>query len=111
MIAAAAVLQWAIVLERVWAAAWAWYKFVDYGGGGHIVVGRMPQIVFLIGSIALAGIGHALSKAESGAGGSVFWRRLAQVAWSAVSICAMVWIALLLSPLVTFQAGLTPLTH
>src|SRR6266702_1887908 len=35
MIAATAVLQWRIVLERSWAAAWAWYKFVEYGGGGH----------------------------------------------------------------------------
>jgi hypothetical protein len=111
MIAATAVLQWSIVLERVWAAALAWYKFVDYGGGGQIVVGRMLQIVFLVGSITLAGIGHALSKAESSAGGSVFWRRLAQFGWSAVSICVMVWIALLPSPLVTFQGGLTPLTH
>jgi hypothetical protein len=111
MIAATAVLQWSIVLERSWAAAWAWYKFVDYGGGGHIVVGRMPQIMFVIGSIAIASIGHALFKAESSKGGSVFWRRLAQFGWSAVSICALVWVALLLSPLVTFQAGRAPLTH
>jgi len=108
MIAVTACLQWSIVLERSWAAAWAWYKFLDYGGGGHIVVGWMAQIVFIIGSIALAGIGHALSKAESSEGGSVFWRRLAQFGWSAISICALVWIALLLSPLVTFQAVAHP---
>ena len=87
-----------------------WYNFVDYGGGGHIVVVRMPQIVFVIGSIALAGIGHALSKAESSEGASVFWRRLAQFGWSAISICASVWIVLLLSPLVAFQAGSVPVT-
>jgi len=39
IVAIAAALQWSVVLERTWAAVWAWYKFAGYGGGGHIVVG------------------------------------------------------------------------
>ena len=103
MIATAAVLQWAIVLERASAAVWAWYKFVGYGGGGHIVVGRMTQVLFLLGSVALAGTGCALSKAESSGAGSMVWRNLAQFGWSSITVCIGFWIILLVSPLVTFQ--------
>lgn len=103
IIAGVAILQWAVVLERACAAVWAWYKFVGYGGGGHIVVGWMTQVVFLLGSIALATIGHALFTAESRGGASVFWSGLAQFGWLAISVCILVWVVFLLSPIVTFQ--------
>ena len=45
-----AILQWAIVLERSVAAVWAWYKFVGYGGGGHISLGQTTPMVFCVGS-------------------------------------------------------------
>jgi len=32
IIAIAAILQWSVVIERAWAAVWAWYKFAGYGG-------------------------------------------------------------------------------
>src|SRR5258705_12202359 len=54
VVAIAAALQWSVVLERSWAAVWAWYKFTGYGAGGHIVVGRPVQVVFLLGSCVFA---------------------------------------------------------
>jgi len=101
LIGTAALLQWAVVLERTWAAAWAWYKFVGYGGGGHIVVGRTTQIVFLLGSGVLAAVGYALSRAESG--GSGLWRGVSRFGWLSITVCTLLWIALLVSRLVTFQ--------
>jgi hypothetical protein len=102
LIATAALLQWSVVLERTWAAAWAWYKFDGYGGGGHIVVGRTTQIVFLLGSGVLAAVGYALFRAES-TGGSGLWRGVSRFGWLSITLCTLFWIALLVSPLVTFQ--------
>ena len=96
----AAVLQWTVVLERSWAAVWAWYKFAGYGGGGHIVVGRPIQLVFLLGSCALACIGYALSRAELTAVGTGVWEKLARLAWSSIAVCTLFWFVLLLTPLV-----------
>lgn len=103
LIATGAVLQWAVVLERTSAAIWSWYKFVGYGGGGHIVVGRTTQIIFLLGSCVLAAIGYALAKAESSGGGSGLWRGVSRFGWLSITVCTLVWLALLVSPMVEFQ--------
>lgn len=100
--AIAALLQWAVVLERSWAAVWAWYKFFGHGGGGHIVVGQTTQVVFILGSAVVAGIGYLLFKAESKITDSGIWKRLARFAWSSVTVCILFWIVLLVSPLVRF---------
>lgn len=102
-IATAAVLQWLVVLERATAAVWAWYEFVGYGGGGHIVVGHTIQAVFLVASAVVAVIGYALSNAERQGGDSRVWQYLAQFGWVSIAICTSFWMALLLSPLVTFR--------
>lgn len=103
VIAAGAVLQWAVVLERASAAVWAWYKFSGFGGGGHIVVGRTPQVVFLLGSVVIAALGYGLSSAEASGGDSGLWRGVARFGWLSITVCTLFWIALLVSPLVTFQ--------
>jgi hypothetical protein len=100
VVAIAAALQWSVVLERSWAAVWAWYKFTGYGAGGHIVVGRPVQVVFLLGSCVFACIGYTLSKAELTAVRAGFWGKLARLAWSSIAVCTLLWFVLLLTPLV-----------
>jgi hypothetical protein len=34
------------VAERIAAAIWQWYKFKDYGGGGHVTLSRQTAIEF-----------------------------------------------------------------
>ena len=102
-IAVAAVLQWTVVLERTWAALWAWYKFWGYGGGGHIAVGVVTQGVFFLGSAALAALGYALCRAESKGGGSRLWHSVSKFGWMSITACTLLWLALLLSPLATFH--------
>jgi hypothetical protein len=101
-IATAAALQWAVVTERIWAAIWAWYKFAGFGGGGHIVVGRTTQMVFFLGSTALAVVGYLLSKAEAG-GASKVWRVAARYGWLSIVVCTVFWAGFLLTPLVALQ--------
>lgn len=100
----AAVLQWIVVIERVWAAMWAWYKYAGYGGGGHIVVGATTQTVFVLGAGGLAVLGFFLARTES-ARGSTAWRGIARFGWLAITLCTAVWAAFLASPLVVFHAG------
>lgn len=102
MIAAVAVLEWTVVIDRVCAAVWAWYKFVGYGGGGHIVVGRNTQMMFYSLSTVLAIVGSLVSKAELGDSSNV-WKGVAQFGWLAIVVCAVLWSIFLLTPLVTFQ--------
>jgi hypothetical protein len=99
--AIASALQWSIVVERTWAAIWACYKFTGYGGG-HIVVGRRIQVLFLLGSCVLACICYALSRAERKAVGAGVWERLAQLVWVSIAVCTLFWFVLLLTPLVAF---------
>ena len=101
-IGAAAALQWTVVLERTWAAVWAWYKFAGYGDGGHIVVTPFVQVVFLVGSCVLVCIGYALYRAEARAAGAGVWEKLARLAWSSIAVCTLFWFFLLLTPLVAF---------
>lgn len=103
LIATVALLQWAVVLERACAAVWAWYKFFGYSGGGHIVVARTTQVVFLFGSAVLIAVGYSLFRAESKVGGSGLWRGISRFGWLSITACTLIWIVLLLSPLVTFQ--------
>jgi hypothetical protein len=102
-IAAAALLQWVLVLERSWAAVWAWFKFNGFGGGGHIDVGGATQALFLFGSTCMALAGYALAKAQEGEAGSRAWARIARLSWTSIILCTALWVLLLLSPLVEFR--------
>jgi hypothetical protein len=101
--AVVAALQWAVVLERTWAAFWAWWKFSGYGGGGHIVVGQSTQIVFLLGSGVLAVVAYWLWRTERTQDSSRFWRGASRFASISMLVCTLLWIGLLVSPLVSFQ--------
>jgi hypothetical protein len=96
-------VQWGVVLERVWAAVWAWYKFVGFGGGGHIVVGRTTQLVFYVSSVLLAVLAYFLSEAELGDKGSRIWHCVARTTWLAVAACVVLWTLVLISPLAVFE--------
>jgi hypothetical protein len=102
LVVIAAILQWIVVLERVYAAVWAWYKYAGYGGGGHIVVGFPAQAVLFSGAGGLAVLGYFLSNIE-GARGSKAWRVVARFGWLAITVCTALWAALLASPLVAIH--------
>src|SRR6266568_4665578 len=101
-IAVAAILQLVIIIDRSWAALWAWYKFVGDGGGGHIVLRGSTQATFFVGSSVLAGVGYQLWRSERRETGTRLWRGLAQFGWSSIVVSLLFWIALVASPLVTF---------
>jgi len=101
-VATVAILEWSVVIDRVCAAVWAWYKFVGYGGGGHVVVGRNTQVAFFLLSAVLAIVGYLLSKAEMGSASKV-WSSVAQIGWLAIVVCVIFWNAFLATPLVTFH--------
>jgi hypothetical protein len=103
MVLVAAALQWGVVVERLSAAAWAWYKFSGYGGGGHIVLGPATQTLFILGSTVLAASGYVLSKRESQVAGSQTWSGLAQLGWISIAICTLLWIGFLFSPFAAFR--------
>ena len=98
----AAALQWAVVLERTWAAIWAHYKFSGYGGGGHIVVGQSTQVIFLLGSGLLVAVGYSLWRIERIEDTSRFWRGVSRLASLSILVCTLFWVVLLVSPLVSF---------
>jgi hypothetical protein len=101
-VAIVAVLEWSVVLDRVCAALWAWYKFVGYGGGGHVVVGRNTQEAFFLLSVLLATVGYFLSKAEMGSSSRV-WSSVAQLGWLAIVVCVIFWGAFLATPFISFH--------
>jgi hypothetical protein len=69
MISIAAVLQWAVVLEKAFVAAWMWYLYATFAG--HLTLGR-THLLFILGSGAAAATGYALFKAESSLPGQRF---------------------------------------
>ena len=98
----AVVIQWTIVAERSWAAGWAWYKFSgEYGGGGHITVGVLSQLLFYVFSVFLIGFAFRLSR-PSGA-----HSRFARVLFLASITASLVWTAILISPLAVIRPALT----
>ncbi len=101
-VAIVAVLEWSVVLDRVCAALWAWCKFVGYGGGGHVVVGRNTQEAFFLLSVLLATVGYFLSKAEMGSSSRV-WSSVAQLGWLAIVVCVIFWSAFLATPFISFH--------
>lgn len=94
-----AVLQWIVVVERCWAAAWQWYKFAGNGDGGYITVGLFTQIVFFILSAAIAFAGFVLSR-YVGHGAVALASKVGAIS---LFIGMIVWGAVLMSPLVVFR--------
>ena len=99
VVALAAVLQWIVVLERCWAAAWQWYKFTGYGGGGYITVGPSTQVVFFVLSTVIALAGFILSRyAEHGTAALA-----SKIGAISLLVGMIVWAAVLISPLAVFR--------
>lgn len=61
----AANFQCYLVVERIVAAGWAWYKFRDYGGGGHIMLSPETSVWFVLISIGLLFAGFGLCQGGS----------------------------------------------
>jgi hypothetical protein len=52
---ATALMQWLGVGERIHHAIWQWYKFADYGGGGHTTVGYSAVLLtFTLSAVAIS---------------------------------------------------------
>jgi len=99
----AAVVQWAVLLERTLAVVWEWYKFHGYGGS-QITVGKNTQVLFYLLSSLTALIGLIFSRQAGDAGASELIRRkVSRISVLAIVIGMLFWTVILLSPLVTFR--------
>lgn len=103
LILIAALAQWSLLLERTWAAIWAWYKFYGYGGGGHITVGKNTQILFYILSIILALVGLMLSHQSNNYIASRVRKKLIRLGSFALVLGTLFWTVILMSPFVMFR--------
>lgn len=101
-IGVAAILQWGVVVERVFVTAWTWYKFLGYGSEKYTVAGQTTQTIFLIGSFLVSCLGYVAYRVEVKYEKMSFWRWLSKVAWMSVAICTLIWICFLASPLIKF---------
>ena len=99
VVAIGVVIQWSMVGERLYAAAWHWYKFKNYGGGGQIIVGRYTQMMFYVLTVALIGIAGLIFRTDKGS-----WQaRVARYECGALLIALVAWSIVLASSLVVFR--------
>ncbi|MCK9296644.1 MAG: hypothetical protein M0P70_16355 [Desulfobulbaceae bacterium] len=103
LITIVAVVQWAVVLERSWAAIWGWYKFYGYGGG-QITVGTNTQILFYILSTFFVCVGLKLSRlqAQDDRSGRAV-QKLCYTGALLLVIGMLFWTIILISPLAVFR--------
>jgi hypothetical protein len=88
-----AALQWIVVGERAWAAAWASYK---YAGKGHISVTQGIQVCFFACSSILIASAYLLQRLSN----LPHWRNLARVVFFSATSCTLFWVIILFSPIV-----------
>jgi len=90
-------------MERIFAVAWAWYKFYGYGGEGQISVGWITQVIFfclsslsILSALAVAKVMNKKIELSTYYKFNIF---------SAISLsfCMVIWGLLLISPLTTFR--------
>ena len=61
-----AVVQWLGIGEKIYHALWQWYKFKDFGGGGHTTVsGTMAMATYTLSAL-LVGAGMFLVNCPGG---------------------------------------------
>jgi hypothetical protein len=98
-----AAIQWLVILERVWACIWEWYKFYGYDGDRGITVGVGTQILFYLLSSGFASAGLLMSRIPPDTLKLKFQRKLNR--FSAISLLSgmTLWTLILISPLVTFR--------
>lgn len=99
------IFQWEVVLERAFAAIWAWDKFFGYGNKGCIIVGKTTQLIFLLGSSSISVVGYVLYRVEVKDSKPKFWGNLSRFVWISITICTLLWIIFLVSPLVKFDVN------
>ncbi len=102
MVALAACLQWCLVLQQSWAALWAWYRYVGFGGGGYQALSRNMQVLFLTGSGGAGLVGYFLWRSIP-PGSSHGWELAARTGWRSIAVGSLIWIIVLVSPLVRLQ--------
>lgn len=92
----AVAIQWSVVGERLVAVIWGWYKFRGYGGDTPLVVGREAQLLFYVLSLAFAAVALVVRRTSKGS----WYAAVANWELGGLTLAAVVWTAVLLSPLV-----------
>ena len=100
----AAMLQWIILLERLIAAIWGWYKFHGYGGGGQITVAKSTQVVFYLISSVLLLASVLLSRRTANDVNEQWLTRAARFVSYSFAAGIVFWSLMLVSPLVVWRA-------
>ncbi len=96
-----AAIQWLVILERVWALIWEWYKFYGYDNDGGITVGVGTQVLFYLLSSGFALAGLILSSKSSD--DPSFQKKLNRFSVIALLSGMILWTLILISPFVTFR--------
>lgn len=96
-----AAIQWFVILERVWASIWEWYKFYGYDGDGGITVGVGTQVLFYLLSSGFALAGLLLSSKPND--DLSFQKKLNRFSAIALLSGMILWTLILISPFVTFR--------
>lgn len=99
-----ALVQWLVIMERVSAAMWDWYKFHGYGGAGVITVGSSSQALFYVLACIGAALGFWAARGIDDSTPTSSAVRRASKAGAIALLAGMgIWSMTLLSPLVTFR--------
>ena len=100
----AAMFQWSILLERLIAAIWGWYKFQGYGGGGQITVAKSTQVMFYLFSSVLLLASVLLSRRTVDDVHEQWVVRAARFVSYSFAAGIVFWSLMLASPLVVWRA-------
>lgn len=94
LLTAASLFQCYLVIDRIIAAVWAWYKFKDYGGGGHIMLSLETTSWFIFISFLIWIVGFEIGKR-----GSILSNKIAKAARWLIVVNLISFLTLAFSPL------------
>lgn len=100
---AVALGQWAVILERTFAAAWQWYKFQGYGDPGYITVGGVSQLIFYFLSATSAWVGFTAPRMQASKSSLPIIKKIGNVSAVTLIVGMIFWAGMLMSPLVKFR--------
>ena len=99
-----ATTQWLVILERVGACIWEWYKFYGYDSGRGITVGVSTQVMFYSLSSGIALVGLLISRKSNDDDTRLhFQKKMSRFGTIALVTGMIFWTLILISPFVTFR--------